>query len=178
MIQEFEKSADTLHMEIDGVVQELTKIVEQEVHAFQKLLKALLEQQHSIIHGDTASISSSNVAVEQMMSETRTLEKKRHAITKGLTSALNHDQQLTLAELIPMVQEQYGERLKMLRQMLLDLSHKIQSTNQRNHFLLEHSLAFVDRSMRILMGAATENVTYNQGGQMDSYKKALYRGVG
>ena len=180
MLMETTKRADN-SIDLGPVVEDLTQIVEREVKAFQSLLDALMEQQASIIKGDALSVSISSEEVERIMIRTKELERERSGKSKQITEKLDVGKELTLTQLIPFVEDRYANRLNELKEMVIHLSKKIQTTNERNRFLLENSLRFVDKSLRILMEGRTRGrVTsaYDKNGKVGAGTASLYHGVG
>ncbi len=178
MTIEIQKSADNNDDEIGRLVQDLTSVVEQEVKAFQLLLDALLEQQASILRGDSLSVTRSNNEVDAIVAETKILERTRQGKSQDISRFLNVEEELTLSEMLPHVEQRYADRLGELKLVLLTLSQKIQSTNQRNQYLLEHSLRFVDNCLRVLVNGRDGEIAYNPSGKIAMRETSLYSGVG
>lgn len=179
MAIENQKSADNNNVdEIGRLVQDLTSVVEQEVKAFQSLLDALLEQQASILRGDSLSVTRSNEEVDAIVAETKILERTRQGKSLDISRMLNADEEMTLSEMLPFVEQRYANRLSELKQVLLTLSRKIESTNQRNQYLLEHSLRFVDNCLRVLVNGREGEIAYNPSGKVAVQETSLYSGVG
>jgi len=180
MTQEITRSADTHTVDIEKLVSNLAQIVEKEASAFQALLDTLLDQQASIIKGDAAAVNLSNEKVEQIVAETRDLERQRLGKTQSLGEQLSMDAegQLSLSQVIPMVENRYASRLKELREVLVMLMGKVQKTNERNRFLLSNSLKFVDNCMRILVENQHKPTGYSRQGVVETTERSLFSGVG
>lgn len=164
--------------EVGKLIQDLTQVVEKEVTAFQGLLDALLEQQHSIIEGDAMSVSLSSEEVERMVSRTKKLESERKDKSKVISQHFDSDESLTLTQIIGQVESEYAERLNSLKEMFVNLAEKVQSTNKRNRFLLENSLKFVDESLKILMQGQNKDVAYGRNGKMSSQSRSYFSSMG
>ena len=178
MTIEMTKRADNNNDGMESVVKDLTDVIEREVKAFQSLLEALLDQQASILRGDILSVSLSNEEVESIVTETKRLEKERCGKSKDLSRCLDVEGELTLSEIIPRVELRYADRLKELRHILEALSEKIQRTNKRNNYLLEHSLKFVDNCLRVLVEGREGKLSYDRTGKVDVREVSLYSGLG
>ncbi len=150
------KNGITFNDEVDRVIRELTQVVEKEVRAFQTLLGVLQEQQTSILTGDAQRVIETHTEVEHILDESRELEKNRKSVATTLSRQLCIEEEATLSTLIPFIEEQYARRLEEMKDMLNMLSTKIQHTNQRNKFLLENSLANVDRYLHQFVGISNE----------------------
>jgi hypothetical protein len=163
--------------DVGKIIENLTMTVEKEVRAFHALLDVLVEQQASILQGDAESVSKSNEEVERIVSETRQLEKEVRGRSRLLSEHLEIDRDLPLSEIIPLVEQRYSERLTELRELLITLHQKIQRTNQRNSFLLENSLRFIDESSKILAGGVAPDLSYSKEGKTKQADAAMYTGI-
>ncbi len=163
--------------EVGKIVENLTETVEKEVKAFHALLDVLIEQQASIVQGDAESVSKSNEEVERIVTETKLLEKEVRGRSRLLSEHLDAGEDLSLSRIIPLVEHRYSERLTELRELLITLHKKIQRTNQRNGFLLENSLRFIDESSKILAGGVTSDLSYSKEGKTQQSDKAMYTGI-
>jgi flagellar biosynthesis/type III secretory pathway chaperone len=178
MTIEMVKSTDNNNDEISRIVRQLADIVEQEVNAFQSLYDALLDQQTVILRGDALSVAQSNEDVEAIVVETKKLERERMGKSQDLSRCLDVEEGLSLSDVLPLVEQRYTQRLEELKQMLQVLAKKIQSTNKRNKYLLEHSLQFVDNCLRILVEGSGGDIAYGRTGKVMMRENSLYSGVG
>lgn len=178
MTIEIRKLADNSSEGIENIVKDLTSVVEEEVTAFQTLLDVLVEQQESIVKGDTNSVSSSNEEMETIVAETKRLEKERWGKSKDLSQYLNTDRALSISQIIPLIEEKYAHRLNELKKDLGSLSEKIQNTNKRNRYLLEHSLQFVNNCLHVLTQSQGGVHSYSREGKVDVRETSLYSGLG
>lgn len=170
--------ADNEIDEVGKLIQDLTKVVEKEISAFQGLLDALLEQQYSIIEGDAVSVSLSSEEVERMVSRTKQLESERKDKSKVISHHLDSEESLTLTQIIEKVESEYADRLSELKEMFLGLAEKIQTTNKRNRFLLENSLKFVDDSLKLLLQGQNKDVAYGRNGKIETSTRSYFSGIG
>lgn len=178
MLKKTVERADNHGDAIDGVVRDFTRVVEQETEAFESLLEALLAQQACILKGDADDVSQSNETVERMVVETKKLEKERQGKARVLSHCLEAEEELTLSQLIPLVEEKYASRLRDLKGVLHVLSEKIQDTHERNQYLLDHSLRFIDRCLRLLTEGRGNKMSYSRRGSVEVEETSLFSGVG
>ncbi len=173
-----ETFADNEYDEVGTLIQDLNQIVEKEISAFQILLDALMEQQYSILEGDAMSVSLSSEEVERIVGRTKKLENERVGKSEEISHQLQSDSALTISQIIPMVEDKYASRLEELKATFLTLAEKVQNTNKRNRFLLENSLKFVDKSLKILMQSQGREVAYGRNGKLESPSSSMFSGVG
>ena len=173
-----ESFVDNEYDEVGILIQDLSQIVEKEISAFQILLDALMEQQYSILEGDAMSVSLSSEEVERIVGRTKKLENERRGKSEEISLQLNSDSGLTLSQIVPLVEDKYASRLQELKETFLALAEKVQNTNKRNRFLLENSLKFVDKSLKILIQSQRREVAYSRNGKMESPASSMFSGVG
>lgn len=178
MTMKITKPADNNSDGIGNVVKDLTHVIEKEVTAFQSLLDVLVEQQASIVKGDTDSVTTSNEEVEKIVTETMKLERARLEKSLDISRSLNTKEQLSVSQIIPLVEEKYASRLNELKNDLSVLTGKIQSTNKRNRYLLEHSLQFVNKCLRVLTQGQGSAHSYSKKGKVSMRENSLFSGIG
>jgi len=177
MTIENEKTTDN-NYEMEKLINELTSVVEQEVEAFRTLLDGLLEHQTSIVRGDTESVSKSLQKVEKLVKETRKIKDEVKGKKKDLAKVLKVDGNISIEQIVPMVEDRYAARLNELRDMLRTLSGKISEANSRNLYLLNHSLRFVDNCIRMLAQGGDQRISYSKRGTLPAKESSLYSGIG
>ena len=163
--------------EVGQIVEDLIQTVEKEVAAYQHLHDALLDQQASILNGHADSVSASNERVEMIAHETRELERSWKGRSRDLSQFLDLGEDVRLSQIIPLVEQRYAGRLEELREMLLSLTTKVQSTNKRNKLLLERSVLFVDRCMHLLTGGSDSGPSYGRDGRTLRNGSSIFHGV-
>ncbi len=146
------KNGGLSHDELENIIQHLTRIVENEIKAFQSLLSILVDQKNLQGAVDSTSVTSLNKEVNQIVVQTKRLEEEHCGKLKDISRHLDVQEPLTLSRLIPLVEKKYADRLEELKGMLLILSNKIKSTNGQNRHCLEQSLAFVNQSLESIVG--------------------------
>lgn len=154
---------------MDHVLSSLIKLVEREVQAFRELLDLLTQQRDCIIDRRMDALRSTVEQEEALIEETRELERQRKEQVEVLSDRLGSPgQTMTLAQIIEVVEGTYALRLSELRDSLLTMMRKLQVANERNRFLIEHALSYVDHHIRLLTGQGPEGTPYTQQGTRDS----------
>jgi len=164
--------------EIGHIVDDLIETVEKEVQAFQHLHEVLLDQQVSILKGNSALVSESNEQVEQIVHETQDLEAKWKNRSRDLSQYCETDGDMRLQQIIPLVELKYASRLEELREILQTLMAKVHSTNKCNKILLERSVRFVERYIHMLTGKVDNLPSYGPNGRTSKPDASLFHGVG
>lgn len=139
------------NVNIEQLVEELTAIVEDEVHAYNLLLDTLAEQQSAILRRDIYLPSNSDIEVKKIRKKTEELRNQRKNTSEKFSPYLDIDREIKLNDIIPCIEKKYAKRLNEFKDILEILSKKVQSTNKRNQFLVENSLKFINTCLRRLV---------------------------
>ncbi|MCJ7812213.1 flagellar protein FlgN [bacterium] len=151
-MMEMRKNGDVSHDELENIIQHLTRIIENEIKAFQSLLNILVNQKNLQGAVDPSAVSSFNQEVNQILVQTKRHEEEYCGKSKDISGYLDLEEPLTLSQLIPLIKKRYADRLEELKGMLLILSNKMKSTDRQNRHCLEQSLEFVNQSLEAIVG--------------------------
>ena len=152
-------------------VQDLIKMVEEEIRLFQSFLDILTSQQQSIANGDLAEILNSKQRAEEIVYKTQNLKK-----IKDATLAQNPigDRSISSVEqVIPLVESYYGTRLAELRETLLTTIKKVKYASKASRHLLSKSLNFVERHIELYNSRQSGAKQYGNDGKTKSEKHTL-----
>ncbi|MBC7187801.1 MAG: flagellar protein FlgN [Calditrichaeota bacterium] len=158
--------------ELEKALGDLVAIIEREVALFQDLLDTLNRQHQAVLQEDPEPVLESTARVQELVEATRRLERDRVHKASEVSAHLRLDTgQPTLSQIIPLVEKQYGERLRELRDLLLSLTKRVQETNLRNKHLLNRALHTVTKSIRLLNG---QNGVYDDKGREQPANRQLF----
>lgn len=139
--------------ELERALSDLVAVIDREVALFRQLLETLNRQHQAVLQKEEDPVLQSTAQVQEIVDAARRLDQHRVAKTAEVSSRLGLEmEQPTLSQIIPLVEGQYAERLRELREMLLSLTQRVQQTNLRNQKLLQRALQMVTKSMRLLTG--------------------------
>lgn len=144
-------------------VKELEKILNQEIEAYSRLERYIIDKKESLVSGDIDKLRNIDCEIEKIASETEILEKQRTQVTRKFGN-----ENLTLKEIIEKIeQEDKTEKISGLRQKLKNIGGNIARQNKINAQLIEHSLRIIEYSVisiaNILMPEAS---SYNNFGKI------------
>ena len=150
---------------MEHVLSNLTELVEREVQAFRDLLSLLAQQRDCIVNRRIDDLRSTVEQEESLIEVTRDLERRRREQVEILSNRLGSPvQSMTLAQVIQAVEGTYAVRLSELRDSLLAMMRKLQTSNERNRFLIEHTLGYVDHHIHLLTGQGAQGTPYTRQG--------------
>jgi flagellar biosynthesis/type III secretory pathway chaperone len=159
---------------MDRVLLSLTKLVEREVQAFRELLDLLTQQRDCIVDRRVDDLTCVVEQEEALIAETRDLERRRERQVEELSGRLGRPgEMMTLAQIIEAVEGAYAIHLSELRDSLLTVMGKLQMANERNRFLIEHALGYVDHHIRLLTTQDVKGASYTQQGSRDAELRSI-----
>ena len=152
---------------MDPIVEDLISIIASEIEAFEQLLKTLHKKQRAIVEGQTERLNKYVQSENKLANKTKSIETERLAKTKELAKNLSLDDlNPRLSKIIEEVEGTYAQRLREQRDLLKSLVEKIQTLNKSNQFLLNYSLKFIEKSMKILLGGSDKVSIYQKDGKL------------
>jgi len=154
---------------MDAIIEDLISTIASEIDAFEQLLKTLHKKQRAIVEGQTERLNKYVQSESKLVNKTKAIETERLAKTKELAKKLSLDDlNPRLSKIIEEVEGKYTERLREQRDLLMSLVEKIQTLNKSNQFLLNYSLRFIEKSMKILLGGNDKASIYQEDGKLQT----------
>lgn len=154
---------------MDAIVEDLISIIASEIEAFEQLLKTLHAKQRAIVEGQIERLNKYVQTENKLAHKTKSIEAERLEKTKELAKNLSLDDlNPRLSKIIEGVEGKYAQRLEEQRDLLTSLVEKIQTLNKSNQFLLNHSLKFIEQSIKILLGGNDKASIYQKDGKLQA----------
>lgn len=165
-------------MQMNGLLTELSGLLEQETELYQALLTAIDKEKQAVIAADLEKLIETTKAKENLLLKLRILDEQRSHLLRRLADFLGEPEEvLSLKNLAQMVEAPHASRLKRCRTKLLSLICEIQAANSQNHALFSHSLELVKGSMSLLNNLMISSPVYFRNGdlqQRDQTGKILH----
>jgi flagellar biosynthesis/type III secretory pathway chaperone len=147
-------------------VEELDRLLLQEIEAYQQLLILQQEEQRLIVAQALEPFLANLQAKERLVCKLTAYEKHRQAITNRLCLLLQLPATpLTLQQLSAHVGEPYASRFLHYRTRLRTLVNDLQQLNTENAMLLHASLAFIEHVLVFFDRIQLDSTTYHQSGK-------------
>ena len=154
-------------MQLNGQLNELSGLLEQETELYQALLAAIDTEKQAVIAADLEKLNETTKAKENLLLKLRILDEQRSHVLRKLAVLLGQPEDaLSLKHLSQMVAPAHASRLKRCRTKLLSLIAKIQAANSQNRALFSHSLELVKGSMNLLNNLMISSPVYFRTGDI------------
>lgn len=149
-------------------MENLIEVLKNESSEYEGLLELSQEKTSYIVKGDLENLQKITDEEQEWIGRLNRLEKKRVEVTADIANVLNKDvTTLKLTNLIEMLaarpaeQKQLADAVESLQKVV----HEMQTVNERNRDLIQHSLELVEFDMNLLqaMKAAPQTANYNKG---------------
>jgi flagellar biosynthesis/type III secretory pathway chaperone len=156
-------------------LEDLTALLGAEVRELRRLLALGEEQVQVLLRGDAATLAGLTARQEALARRLGRLEDQRRSLVAPLAGALGLEPAtLTLSTILGLVPEP-PPALVALRRELRDLLARLLRVNERNGFLVERSLAHLERLLHHLLAALAPGATptYAADGRTGRTRTAL-----
>jgi hypothetical protein len=148
------------------LVEELDRLLLQEMEAYQQLLTLQQEEQRLVVAQALEPFLANLQAKEQLARKLTAYDKHRQAVTSSLRSLLRLPATpLTLQQLSTHVGEPYTSRFLHYRMRLHTLVNDLQRLNTENAMLLHDSLTFIEHVLVFFDRIQFDGTTYHQSGK-------------
>ena len=154
-------------------MEKLVSILDKELEIFNKFLNLLDDQHKQIISRNITDLNKTDNELDILSIKANDLERKRTTIINEhvKNSDLCIEEDITLRELLPQLDNVTGNRLILLRESIIDAHKRIEEKSMRNKILIDKSRKLISESMRIINGRPSP--IYNKPGPI---KTEVYEG--
>lgn len=136
---------------VNDLVEQLVSVVAEEAEHCDRMLTLLRCQQRFLIEGDTAGIESNAREQESAIRRVGEMEKRRRTLLDRLADAPEfHGEAPDMERLITTLSDDYGRRLRKLRESLAQAMDRVTKVKEQNTLLIERSLSSISDTMRLL----------------------------
>jgi flagellar biosynthesis/type III secretory pathway chaperone len=157
-------------MQLNGLLTELSGLLEQETDLYRALLAAIDKEKRAVIATNLDKLNETTKAKENLLLKLRILDEQRSHLLRKLAGVLGQPESaLSLKNLSLMVEPPHASRLKRCRAELLSLIAKVQAANNQNRALFSHSLELVRGSMNLLNNLMTSSPVYFRTGDLQQH---------
>ncbi len=166
---------------MNSPVFQLIEVINREILCLEKFLTLLTEEQKLLVENDIDSLRRSIEEQEKIIRKERKLEEARIKLTDSLAEKLKINRaEVNMSKLIELVEESYSTKLRELQSTLSSLYAKLERQRKKNEFLVEQSMKYVDKSIKIFLGLEGKGSSYfvsRQKNQKVQPEKAAPGGV-
>jgi flagellar biosynthesis/type III secretory pathway chaperone len=149
----------------EEALQKLITILVKEVQLLKDLHSLLAGQQDALVRGSVENIKRSVEGQIAVLSEISDLERERMSVLGAMPADTPETGNMTLTRLIE-IAPQHGEHLREVRAALKDVLEAIGNLNKHNGMLINQSLAYIGKTLRMLAGEDTSSTVYTSDGDV------------
>ncbi|MBK7141043.1 MAG: flagellar protein FlgN [bacterium] len=142
------------------MINQLIDIISKEAVLFESFLELLQRQKEMLVANDLEGLQQVTERQHEKLTESRILNKQREALVEEIKAARSIDGDLTVSRLLDLVDQNQAERLRQLRELILELNNKINDSRNTNAMLLNQSREFVAKTMAMLSRMNNPEPTY------------------
>ncbi len=155
------------------MINQLIDIISREAALFESFLELLERQKEMLVANDLDGLQQVTCCQHEKLTESRILNKQREELVAQIKAARAIDGDLTVSRLIALVDQDQAERLRQLRELILELNDKINSSRNSNAMLLNQSREFVAKTMSMLSKMNNPEPTYGRTKTESDPKRAI-----
>lgn len=130
-----------------------------------KTLKTILSNQKELIFSSNPGEFADSVMVEDdLLKRIKKIDLERLVIFNNMSTYFNLNKQLTLTNLIELVEEPYKTKLSGFKGLFTELVDDIRQMNMENRYLVKKSMVFVQKNLNMLKDFTKNNYIYSLSG--------------
>ena len=150
----------------EEALEQLITILCKEVALLNGLRTLLAAQQDALVGGNVEGIKQSVESQIAVLSEISELESERTSLlTVAQLGADQDGEDVTLSCLIE-IAPQHGQRLREVRDAFKDVLEAIGMLNKHNGMLINQSLSYIGKTLRMIAGEDTSSTVYTSEGDV------------
>lgn len=149
----------------------LIKSIHEEIAAHQLLLNKLQAQQYAIVDRDVLRLFELNRETLDSKEKAKVaFDKRAHILKFGkeIRSSYEFD---SIEKVIPLVKNEFSEKMMSQRQTLLRVVKEIKETNKVSKYLLDKSIEFVNHNLRLIKSQVEFGDSYDSNGYVEREPK-------
>jgi len=156
---------------MDGILEQLIALLHQECEFYRSLLGLFDQEKAAAARSDLDALIETGAEKELILLEIQKKEAKRSELLAELAPKLGFPtQDLTLSRLSQVADEPLAGSLRGVSQEFWSVLSRVQSANQRNKQIFEHSLELLRGSFNRLHELMSPNTVYYRSGNIRNYK--------
>lgn len=139
----------------------LAEILQAEADVYQEMLEIATSERRSLVDRDLDALRDTVARKESLIGRIDTLEMERRESVAIVTERLaGHGRLMTISEILAHVRAPERERLKSLRERILDEITRIQRISETNAYLVGSSLEMIGEELALITEG--EEVAYDE----------------
>ena len=141
----------------------IINIVEEESLCLEEFLELLVGQQKFLVENDLENLKDGVAHQQEIIERIKTLEKTRaQLVAKYSDSEEINPGDVTITALARRAGGEIADKLLVLQNSLLSLHKKIEKARRKNEFLIEHSMKYIDGTIRLIAERGVQKKDYTK----------------
>ena len=151
----------------EDYIQDLCKILNKQYNIYKKLAELASEKEKTLLNNDAQKLSEIIKKEKTHLEDLEKYEDKRKDIIEQIAQKQSFDyDNLSFENLLSTLNNNQKNKLKTIRDKLLDIIKKLEEKNDTNRHLLEQALKLNNFSLKMFQQAMQpEQKTYNRPGE-------------
>jgi len=155
------------------MINELIQIISEEALLFEDFLHLLDRQQKMLVANDVAGLNEVTARQQQKLMESQRLNRRREQVIAAIKCANAVEGDMTVARILEFADDDQAERLKRLRESIINLNDSIGRARNTNAMLLNRSREYIARTMAMLSRVCNPDSTYDNHGTSGDNRRSL-----
>jgi flagellar biosynthesis/type III secretory pathway chaperone len=152
-------------------LEQLIGLLKQESDLYRSLQGVIDQEKEAAARSDVNALNETGIEKEKILFEIQKKDEMRCQLVAGLAKKLGYAvQDLTLSRISQLVDEPLAGDLRRVSKDFLSVLSRVQSANQRNRQIFEHSLDLLRGSFNRLNELMAPNTVYYRSGNIQSTK--------
>jgi FlgN protein len=141
---------------VELLYKKIADIVEQEAACLEEFLTLLVNQQKYLVDNDIESLRDGVTRQQEIISRIKGLEKNRSSLVVKYSDSNDLDpEDVTISGLARRADGAIADKLMELQNSLLSLHQKIEKAKRKNEFLIEHSMKYIEGTIKLIAEKST-----------------------
>lgn len=132
------------------MIEKLITILGREAEVFESFLSLLEKQKEMLVTNDTKGLNLVTDRQREKVVESQLLAKERERMIEEIRVANRLEGDLNVTRLLEIIETDQADRLSSLRDMILELSQKIEDVRNTNALLLNRSRQYIHKTLEML----------------------------
>jgi len=136
---------------VQTLYNKLVDIIDEEALCLERFLALLVDQQKYLVENDVDSLKEGVSHQQEIIKRIKALEKNRGQIVNRFSESMDvNPGDVTISSLARKAEGEIADKLLDLQNSLLSLHQKIEKAKRKNEFLIEHSMKYIEGTIRLI----------------------------
>jgi len=136
---------------VQTLYNKLVDIIDEEALCLERFLALLVDQQKYLVENDVDSLKEGVSHQQEIIKLIKALEKNRGQIVNRFSESMDvNPGDVTISSLARKAEGEIADKLLDLQNSLLSLHQKIEKAKRKNEFLIEHSMKYIEGTIRLI----------------------------